>query len=123
MNAYATDVSRTRTSDSVRACALPRTASLATSPSLSVLSRTARSHRRGVGLGAHSALRGSPHQPALHRSAGRRECQPPRRSRQRVGRTPDRKSTRLNSSHQIISYAVFCLKKKKKKKKHKTKKI
>src|SRR5258708_27041739 len=36
-----------------------------------------------------------------------------------VGKTvvytdPDRKSTRLNSSHQIISYAVFCLKKKKK---------
>src|SRR5258708_27025770 len=29
-----------------------------------------------------------------------------------VGRG-DRKSTRLNSSHQIISYAVFCLKKKK----------
>src|SRR5258708_30034833 len=27
--------------------------------------------------------------------------------------TSDRKSTRLNSSHQIISYAVFCLKKKK----------
>src|SRR5438552_16682540 len=30
------------------------------------------------------------------------------------GRRQDRKSTRLNSSHQIISYAVFCLKKKKK---------
>src|SRR5258708_22002118 len=30
----------------------------------------------------------------------------------------DRKSTRLNSSHQIISYAVFCLKKKKHKIKH-----
>src|SRR5438132_4804821 len=29
-----------------------------------------------------------------------------------VGR-PDRKSTRLNSSHTVISYAVFCLKKKK----------
>src|SRR5258708_26104723 len=29
------------------------------------------------------------------------------------GCRPDRKSTRLNSSHQIISYAVFCLKKKK----------
>src|SRR5258708_9834439 len=29
-------------------------------------------------------------------------------------RRTDRKSTRLNSSHQIISYAVFCLKKKKK---------
>src|SRR5438132_9469103 len=28
---------------------------------------------------------------------------------------PDRKSTRLNSSHTVISYAVFCLKKKKKK--------
>src|SRR2546429_3804685 len=30
-------------------------------------------------------------------------------------RTIDRKSTRLNSSHGYISYAVFCLKKKKKK--------
>src|SRR5438105_10291613 len=29
---------------------------------------------------------------------------------------PDRKSTRLNSSHEWISYAVFCLKKKKNKK-------
>src|SRR5256885_6279242 len=28
--------------------------------------------------------------------------------------TPDRKSTRLNSSHLVISYAVFCLKKKNK---------
>src|SRR2546429_1043259 len=32
----------------------------------------------------------------------------------------DRKSTRLNSSHGYISYAVFCLKKKKKKKNTKT---
>src|SRR5438034_3759380 len=31
----------------------------------------------------------------------------------------DRKSTRLNSSHTVISYAVFCLKKKKKKKRYK----
>src|SRR2546422_6846722 len=30
-----------------------------------------------------------------------------------VGGPPDRKSTRLNSSHGYISYAVFCLKKKK----------
>src|SRR5687768_18106753 len=36
------------------------------------------------------------------------------RPRPRLG---DRKSTRLNSSHGYISYAVFCLKKKKKKKK------
>src|SRR5205807_1168450 len=43
-----------------------------------------------------------------------------------VSLTPsDRKSTRLNSSHLVISYAVFCLKKKKKKKKQtqKNKKI
>src|SRR5688572_32259461 len=33
--------------------------------------------------------------------------------------TRDRKSTRLNSSHSQISYAVFCLKKKKKKTKYK----
>src|SRR5437762_9094789 len=34
----------------------------------------------------------------------------------------DRKSTRLNSSHRCISYAVFCLKKKKQKQKTPTKK-
>src|SRR5260221_10620992 len=33
------------------------------------------------------------------------------------GQHIDRKSTRLNSSHTVISYAVFCLKKKKKAKK------
>src|SRR5947207_12810666 len=37
-----------------------------------------------------------------HRSPGHRDAK-------------DRKSTRLNSSHTVISYAVFCLKKKKKK--------
>src|SRR6476620_11862309 len=37
-----------------------------------------------------------------------RPCHPPGE------RSPDRKSTRLNSSHANISYAVFCLKKKKK---------
>src|SRR5689334_24823344 len=36
----------------------------------------------------------------------------------RRARARDRKSTRLNSSHSSISYAVFCLKKKKKIKKH-----
>src|SRR5438132_8625875 len=59
---------------------------------------------------------------------GRRRCKgiwPP--SKPRIMREPerdrwfthdarDRKSTRLNSSHTVISYAVFCLKKKKKKK-------
>src|SRR2546426_4053754 len=37
------------------------------------------------------------------------------------GTRGDRKSTRLNSSHLVISYAVFCLKKKKKKKTKKLK--
>src|SRR5215204_7226573 len=40
-------------------------------------------------------------------SGCRRGCSPAR------GSTSDRKSTRLNSSHTVISYAVFCLKKKK----------
>src|SRR3712207_7781146 len=35
-----------------------------------------------------------------------------RRFRECTGQTPDRKSTRLNSSHANISYAVFCLNKK-----------
>src|SRR5438034_8994382 len=38
------------------------------------------------------------------------------RSASRSAARADRKSTRLNSSHTVISYAVFCLKKKKKKK-------
>src|SRR5256885_11864430 len=37
-------------------------------------------------------------------------CRAPHQRRDAVG---DRKSTRLNSSHLVISYAVFCLKKKK----------
>src|SRR2546422_7623678 len=41
----------------------------------------------------------------------RRNARPPARASARVR---DRKSTRLNSSHGYISYAVFCLKKKKK---------
>src|SRR5690606_40384812 len=50
--------------------------------------------------------------PRLHRRRPRRQLghlhRVPRRD-------PDRKSTRVNSSHVKISYAVFCLKKKKKK--------
>src|SRR2546426_7331475 len=61
--------------------------------------------------------------PALHRDAVRGDPPPPRRvpggQPSRVDHAPagegwpDRKSTRLNSSHLVISYAVFCLKKKK----------
>src|SRR5205085_8480499 len=55
------------------------------------------------------------------RGAGERR--PARSGAGRARRASDRKSTRLNSSHSQISYAVFCLKKKKKKinrYKHKT---
>src|SRR5215216_7621459 len=59
-------------------------------------------------LSLHDALPISARAPAAHLAA----LSPPGRSVAGPGR--DRKSTRLNSSHQIISYAVFCLKKKKK---------
>src|SRR5258708_21701765 len=51
----------------------------------------------------------------LFRSLRHLPALPPRRrgaGSARVQDAADRKSTRLNSSHQIISYAVFCLKKK-----------
>src|SRR2546427_7121435 len=44
---------------------------------------------------------------------GRALAKRPRRSTRKTLRGTDRKSTRLNSSHSQISYAVFCLKKKK----------
>src|SRR5690349_23633580 len=50
---------------------------------------------------------GRTHEHRTHRRAGARHPRGRRRG--------DRKSTRLNSSHVEISYAVFCLKKKKKK--------
>src|SRR5471030_3422240 len=51
----------------------------------------------------------------LFRSRPRRPVRPRRRARlESSRRNRDRKSTRLNSSHLGISYAVFCLKKKKK---------
>src|SRR2546422_6676650 len=65
----------------------------------------------GAGSGAAPGLRPEV-QPELHR------LRPPARlpdDRRVVEVDGDRKSTRLNSSHGYISYAVFCLKKKKKK--------
>src|SRR2546430_4149216 len=52
------------------------------------------------------------------RSAARDLRAAPGRDDGAVRRLRDRKSTRLNSSHSQISYAVFCLKKKKNKSKH-----
>src|SRR5205807_10614710 len=52
--------------------------------------------------------------PGLRARGGRRERRHLRLGRGRAaGRLRDRKSTRLNSSHLVTSYAVFCLKKKK----------
>src|SRR5256885_12043048 len=50
---------------------------------------------------------------ALHERAALREGQRTQRVEERRRPAADRKSTRLNSSHLVISYAVFCLKKKK----------
>src|SRR5206468_13070173 len=57
-------------------------------------------------------------QPARRRSRAGQELpdqgrHPAANAGRRPGRRRDRKSTRLNSSHDQISYAVFCLKKKK----------
>src|SRR5207253_8484148 len=76
-------------------------------------------------LSLHDALpicRGRLHRRARARGAARPLV---RRGAPRVasGGGQDRKSTRLNSSHVAISYAVFCLKKKKKKKKKSTTRI
>src|SRR3712207_7719876 len=76
--------------------------------------------QRGLALGG---------QVQLHRADRPPQAQPlGRQARDADGRLPeregqdrahaDRKSTRLNSSHANISYAVFCLKKKKKKNKY-----
>src|SRR5438132_2574119 len=47
------------------------------------------------------------------RGRGTRKGAAPSTDRAQTTRNTDRKSTRLNSSHTVISYAVFCLKKKK----------
>src|SRR5206468_12392906 len=72
-------------------------------------------------LSLHDALpisrrrsRSRPRSPSSHRSPSGR-CWRTRWTSWWRGRSADRKSTRLNSSHDQISYAVFCLKKKKKK--------
>src|SRR3989454_6859182 len=62
-----------------------------------------------------SALARRGHAAAVDRArpAARRRALPAHQAAWRAGCARDRKSTRLNSSHLVISYAVFCLKKKK----------
>src|SRR5437588_13040474 len=67
---------------------------------ISSLQQGSAGHVPALRGGRHAHLRGGDHRESLLRGDQR-----------------DRKSTRLNSSHTVISYAVFCLKKKKKKKK------
>src|SRR5438874_7662264 len=73
-----------------------------------------RRHDDGVATGAADVARaGIDDEPVLERAAPDRLAQGPL-GRERLARAlRDRKSTRLNSSHVEISYAVFCLKKKK----------
>src|SRR5688572_32623024 len=66
--------------------------------------------RRGVHAPGDEAL--AVRHPAAAEPVRRHRVRPLRRSGRRPRRR-DRKSTRLNSSHSQISYAVFCLKKKK----------
>src|SRR2546421_8586182 len=73
-------------------------------------------HRRLRGLGAAQSAGAAARRAAAGHSAShdRRVGHGKRRGRaeRRALAPPDRKSTRLNSSHDQISYAVFCLKKK-----------
>src|SRR4051812_49547449 len=62
--------------------------------------------------GPRASLRGRDRRREPHRATLPRGPDEPARQRCSV-RFADRKSTRLNSSHMSISYAVFCLKKKK----------
>src|SRR5256885_4697980 len=73
---------------------------------------------RAVRVGLEAAMdRAEDRVPGVRAGRPRRrqdgEGQEHRRARQQGDQAPDRKSTRLNSSHLVISYAVFCLKKKK----------
>src|SRR3712207_7386602 len=67
-------------------------------------------------LSLHDALRSPPKNKALATELSHpQDCKPPRPPMcPWPNSKTDRKSTRLNSSHANISYAVFCLKKKKK---------
>src|SRR3712207_7542805 len=71
--------------------------------------------RRDHGLEKRcAAVRGRPERPQVARRDPELRETAARRRDVDVGFAVDRKSTRLNSSHANISYAVFCLKKKKK---------
>src|SRR5256885_4021745 len=75
-----------------------------------------RSDQRGSGRQRPGGDRGGDRVGGVVEAVGVLEAQGDHHDQQQYGRLragPDRKSTRLNSSHLVISYAVFCLKKKK----------
>src|SRR5690606_41937630 len=74
---------------------------------------TRRSSDLFFGLMIPRAVPGVPPEVLNPREAWADKAAYDRTARELVGRFEDRKSTRLNSSHVKISYAVFCLKKKK----------
>src|SRR5438034_8667559 len=121
------------TARTARPAARARTpTSRTTSDALPAQGDRTRRRRRVDRLAGAGRNHGGPpaRRPRLHRAQRAREAH----ARHAVGRSQpalpggalqpgaaradqrDRKSTRLNSSHTVISYAVFCLKKKKKKK-------
>src|SRR6266508_4944177 len=76
--------------------------------------RPARARRRSRRPLRRGSRADRPRPPARSRSPRRSRCARAGRGGGPAGPPPrDRKSTRLNSSHVAISYAVFCLKKKK----------
>src|SRR5207249_9405943 len=85
-----------------------RSRDLAVEPDLPADRQGAHPRRLRVPPFGGDALRVPRQRPVLHGQLSEHDVQGDR------GEVQDRKSTRLNSSHVSISYAVFCLKKKKK---------
>src|SRR5687768_18295029 len=81
------------------------------------LFRSERLRCRGFNGLLHETTRRREREQRCDHSQGRHRTATCRAWQKNSHTTEDRKSTRLNSSHGYISYAVFCLKKKKTKKK------
>src|SRR5262245_52320621 len=97
--------------------AAPVTTTYMSSPSLLGFrerrEQLARLHDRGAELADHDAARAVCDRHRVPQRGPGAKHDPQRGDHRVAGAAQDRKSTRLNSSHLGISYAVFCLKKKK----------
>src|SRR2546430_9084790 len=71
-------------------------------------------HGDGKGHGEHDGFERHLRRPTERLADEERSGHPDQHAGRPADQAEDRKSTRLNSSHSQISYAVFCLKKKKK---------